>query len=77
MKNGGCAVRTADVRDKDHGPEAPFDGEMTDAWRAVLSLHGDDGDDDWQDLDSDDGAGAIGRDVEGHADTVVELTSAS
>jgi hypothetical protein len=37
----------------DHGPEGPFGVEMTDAWRAVMSLHGDDGDD-WQDMDSDD-----------------------
>lgn len=69
-------MRAADVRDGDLGPESLFDGEMTDAWRAVLSLHGDDGDD-WQDLDPDEVAAAIGRDLEGPAETVVELTSAS
>ncbi len=69
-------MRAADVQDRDLGPGSLFDVEMTDAWRAVLSLHGDDGDD-WQDLDPDDVVATVGRDLEGSADTVVELTSAS
>ena len=65
-------MRATGLRDVDLVADPVFGLDMTDAWRAVLSLHGDDGDD-WQDTDIDDVVVAVGRDGERRVDTVGEL----
>lgn len=78
-------MRAAEVGDRGHGQEPPIGPDGTDAWTAVLSLHGadDDWDDDWDDHGRDDEAGQgrdpdtvaapSGRRGEGDAVTAVEL----
>lgn len=69
-------MRAAELPDTSLGPEPPIGPDGTDAWAAVLSLHGDaadDWDDDgWEDGDPDTVAQSIGRPGERRAATAAE-----